>query len=180
MEMIEDHTENVKEHINHQALHKSNEKNIMLYAITSAFYAIFAATAALLAGYHSNEAMIEQIKASDQWSYYQAKSIKMNIAESKVDLQKSLKIKPDKNSLSKIENYKLEIAQISEKAKEKEIASEVHLKKHISYSRAVTLFQIAIGMTAFAILIKKRSFWYLSMVFAIIGLIFLSLGLLNI
>ena len=65
MEMIEDHTESGKEHINHQAMHKSNEKNIMLYAITSAFYAIFAATAALLAGYHSNEAMIEQMKSSE-------------------------------------------------------------------------------------------------------------------
>jgi len=179
MEIMEDHTESVKEHINHQAMHKSNEKNIMLYAITSAFYAIFAATAALLAGYHSNEAMIEQMKSSDQWAYYQAKSIKMNILESRIEIQKSLKIEPDKNASNKIENYKLELTQISEKAKEKELASETHLNKHISYSRSVTLFQVAIGMTAFAILIRKRSFWYLSMVFAFGGIVFLLMGLIH-
>lgn len=177
MEMIEDQTENVKEHITHAATHKFQEKNVMLYAITSAFYAIFAATTALLAGYHSNEAMIEQMKASDQWAYYQAKSIKMNIAESKIELQKSLKVRADKNTLNKIENYKTEIAAISENAKAKEILSEGHLKKHVSFSRSVTLFQIAIGMTAFAILIKRRSFWYISMAFAIGGLCFLATGM---
>ena len=35
-----------------------------------------AAIAALLAGHAANEALLEQIKASDQWSYYQSKSIK--------------------------------------------------------------------------------------------------------
>jgi Domain of unknown function (DUF4337) len=177
MEMIEDQTENVKEHISHAATHKFQEKNVMLYAITSAFYAIFAATTALLAGYHSNEAMIEQMRSSDQWAYYQAKSIKMNIAESKIELQKSLKVRADKNTLNKIENYKSEIAIISEKAKEKESLSEGHLKKHVSFSRCVTLFQIAIGMTAFAILIKRRSFWYISIAFALGGLFFLGSGL---
>lgn len=176
MEMIEDQTESVKEQIHHAATHKHQEKNVMLYAITSAFYAILAATTALLAGYHSNEAMIEQMKSSDQWAYYQAKSIKMNIAESKIDLQKSLKMRVDKNTLNKIENYKLEIVAISEKAKEKEILSEIHLKKHVSFSRSVTLFQVAIGMTAFAILIKKKSFWVISMLFALGGLIFLVIG----
>ncbi len=176
MEMIEDQTENVKEHITHVATHKFQEKNVMLYAITSAFYAILAATTALLAGYHSNEAMIEQMKASDQWAYYQAKSIKMNIAETKVELQKSLKVRADKNTLNKIQNYKSEIAVISEIAKEKEVLSVVHLKKHVSFSRSVTLLQIAIGMTAFAILIKKRSLWYISMIFALGGLFFLASG----
>jgi hypothetical protein len=176
MEMIEDQTENVKEHITHAVTHKFQEKNVMLYAITSAFYAIFAATTSLLAGYYSNEAMIEQMKSTDQWSYYQAKSIKMNIAESKIELQKSLKVRTDKNTLNKIENYKTEIAAISEKAKEKEVLSEAYLKKHVSFSRSVTLFQIAIGMTAFAILIKRRSFWYISMTFALGGMYFLGSG----
>lgn len=179
MEMIEDQTENVKEHITHVAAHKSQEKNVMLYAITSAFYAIFAATTALLAGYHSNEAMIEQMKSSDQWAYYQAKSIKMNIIESKIELQKSLRIKPDKNALNKVDNYRSEIVSISEKAKEEELLSAMHLKKHVSFSRSVTLFQIAIGMTAFAILIKKRNFWYVSMIFAFFGLFFLGNGFIS-
>lgn len=177
MESPEDHTETVKEHIRHEAMHKSNEKQIMTYAITSAIYAIFAATASLLAGYHSNESIVEQMKSSDQWSYYQAKSIKMNVAETKLEILKA--INPhfsDEKILNKIESYKNEIKEISQIAKEKEVLSEQHLLKHISFSRSVTLFQVAIGMTAFAILIKRKRFWYLSIGFGFVGLGFLIFG----
>ncbi|APJ02841.1 DUF4337 domain-containing protein [Silvanigrella aquatica] len=177
MEIIEDPTERIKENITHEAVHKSNEKNIMLYAITSAFYAILTATTGLLAGYYSNEAMIEQIKASDQWAYYQSKSIKMNIAESKLEILKSLKLKTDESTLHKVENYKLELASISSDAKEKESNSKLFLKKHVQFAKSVTLFQVAIGMTAFAILTRKRIFWYISMAFAFGGLYFFGLGL---
>lgn len=176
MEMLEDQTEHLKEHINHEVRHSAKENNIMLYAITSAFYAIFSAISALFAGHYSNEAMIEQIKASDQWSYYQAKSIKLSVTESKIELQKSLKVKIDKETLSKIERYKSEITSISAIAKEKEELSKMYLQKHLSFAKSVTMFQIAIVMTAFAILIKRKNFWYMSLLFAMIGIIFLTYG----
>lgn len=128
MELMEDHTENVKEHIQHAVSHSESNQMIMIFAVTSALYAILAATGALLASYHSNEAMVEQIKASDQWSYYQAKSIKMNIVESKIELLQALKVNPDKRSIDKLVDYKKETAAILEKAKEIEHISEEHLK----------------------------------------------------
>lgn len=180
METAEDHTESIKERIQHEAMHKSNEKKIMTYAITSAIYAIIAASSSLLASYHSNESMVEQMKSSDQWAFYQAKSIKLNIAETKLDLLNALKSPvDDKKILNKIESYKSELTEISKVAKEKEEISELHLKKHLSFSRSVTLFQVAIGMTAFAILIRRKSFWHLSLIFALFGMGFLLIGFLK-
>src|ERR1044071_874715 len=48
-------------------------------AISTALMAVLAAVSSLVAGDHANDALIEQIKASDQWAYYQAKGIKADI-----------------------------------------------------------------------------------------------------
>ena len=75
MEEIEVPLEKTQEHIQETA-HHSQDKwvgKIALFSAVVAVVAVVAAVAALMAGHHSNEAMITQIKASDSWSYYQAK-----------------------------------------------------------------------------------------------------------
>src|ERR1700744_1223430 len=80
MEDPEVPTEHLHEHI-HEAAHESHDKWSMLVAISTAFMAAFAALSSLMAGHQSNEALITQIKASDQWSYYNAKGIKAEVAD---------------------------------------------------------------------------------------------------
>ncbi|MDP9040624.1 MAG: DUF4337 domain-containing protein, partial [Bacteroidota bacterium] len=82
MEEIEVPTEHLHETIEEEvedAVKKNERKGGMAIAISTALMAVFAAMASLLAGHHSDEAVIEQIKASDQWAYYQAKGIKEEI-----------------------------------------------------------------------------------------------------
>src|SRR5487761_2801350 len=97
------------EHLHEAIQERAKEgKRWSLYlAISTAFMAVLAAIAGLMAGHYSNEALIEQIKASDQWSYYQAKGIKAEIA--------SLSHTKD---IAQIEKYKTEqqsIKQIAER-----------------------------------------------------------------
>lgn len=54
--------------------------NIYL-AISTAFMAVLAALSSLQAGHNSDEALISQVKASDQWAYYQAKGLKYDITQ---------------------------------------------------------------------------------------------------
>ena len=84
-EEIEVPTEHLHEHLEHQAQH-SPERWIVFVALSSALLAVFAAVSALLAGHHANEAMIEQIQASDLWAYYQAKGIKAAVLENKIEV----------------------------------------------------------------------------------------------
>src|SRR5438874_1943358 len=82
MEEIEVPTEHLHETIEEEveeAVKKNERKGGMLIAISTALMAVLAAMASLLAGHHSDEAVIEQIRASDQWAFYQAKGIKDEI-----------------------------------------------------------------------------------------------------
>src|SRR5690349_24555158 len=75
MEGPEVPTEHLHEEIHHHAEH-SRESWVLGVALSSALLAGLAAVAALMAGHHANEAMLSQIESSDQWSYFEAKSIK--------------------------------------------------------------------------------------------------------
>ena len=179
MEEIEVPIEKIQEDMNEHAMpeHQEHASWNGKVALSSAIFAVFAAIAALLAGHHSNEAMIEQIRASDHWSYYQAKGIKSAILSSKIELLTELGRKADPSLEQKIESYKKDQDEISEKAKAREEKSEGHLRIHQVLARCVTFFQVAITIAAIAILTRRRHFWWLSLVFGAIGLISFLQGL---
>src|SRR6202030_520973 len=85
MEEAEVPLEDLQEHVHHAAEH-SSERWISWVALSTAILAVFAAIAGLLSGKHANEAMMSQIEASDQWNYYQAKSIKASVLDAKMSL----------------------------------------------------------------------------------------------
>src|SRR5438094_885660 len=82
MEEAEVPLEHLQEQVHHSAEH-SRERWISWVALSTAILAVLAAIAGLLSGRYVNEAMMNQIEASDQWSYYQAKSIKAAVLDAK-------------------------------------------------------------------------------------------------
>ena len=169
MEEIEDPTEHLHEEINEEVeeIYKKKEKWTLSVAISTALMAVFAAMAGLLAGHHSNEALIDQIKASDQWAYYQAKSIKAEIRALQPEAISSKSKTP--------EQVKVEEEVIKKKAEEAEKSSEFHLQKHIRLARSVTLLQVSIAISAISILTRKRFMWVLGIIIALAGIgIFVS------
>ena len=85
MEEAEVPLEHLQEQVHHSAEH-SRERWISWVALSTAILAVLAAIAGLLSGRYVNEAMMNQIEASDQWSYYQAKSIKAAVLDAKTSL----------------------------------------------------------------------------------------------
>jgi hypothetical protein len=178
MEELEVPTEHLHEHMEHHA-EESKEKWVMGVALTSAFLAALAAVSSLMAGFHANEAMIQRIKSSDQWAYYQAKGIKSAVLGTKVELLKSFKKSVSEQDVKKMEQYKEDQDKISEEAKKFEEESEDHLKHHETLAHSVTLFQVAIAVGAIAALTRKKMFWFVSMGFGAIGLVFFVMGFLG-
>lgn len=173
MEEIEIPTEHLHETILEKAEESLKEsKGIswsMYVAISTALMAVFAAISGLMAGHHSNEALIEQIKASDQWAYYQAKGIKAEI--------KSMQIGNSVVDVAAVAKYKKEQEVIKKQAEESVNASKLHLEKHVSLAQAVTLFQIAIAISAISILTRKKFLWWISIGTTVVGLYFFASGL---
>jgi hypothetical protein len=177
MEEQEIPTEHLQEAISEKA-EEARERWTLFVALSTAFMAVLAAIAGLLGGHHVNEALIDQIKASDQWNYYQAKGIKSEIAASTDKVLHNLSTKPvDEESKAAVDKYEKEKADIKDKAEEFEKSSEAHLTKHVTLSKAVTIFQIAIAIAAIAILTRRKVLWYGSILLTIAGAFFLITGL---
>ncbi|HZZ18458.1 MAG TPA: DUF4337 domain-containing protein [Opitutaceae bacterium] len=175
MEDPEVPTEHLHEEMEHHAAH-SKAPWTMGVALSSALLAGLAAVSSLLAGHHANEAMVEQIRSSDKWAYYQAKGIKSSVLSSKIEiLEAEGKPVPAKDR-QKIADYKSDQDSITTEATELEHSAEEHLKTHVVFARAVTLFQIAIAIGAIAALTNRKPFWYVSMVLGAVGIYFLAMG----
>lgn len=177
MEEQEIPTEHLQEAINEKA-EEARERWTLYVALSTAFVAVLAAIAGLLGGHQVNEALIDQIRSSDQWSYFQAKGIKSEIVASTDKILRNLSTKPvDEDSKATVEKYEKEKEDIKIKAEEFEKSSEAHLVKHVTLSKAVTIFQIAIAISAIAILTRRKMLWYGSIALTLCGAYFLFTGL---
>jgi hypothetical protein len=171
MEEAEVPLEQLHEEIHHHAEH-GGAPWISWVALSTAILAVLAAITGLLSGKHANEAMMDQIRASDQWAYYQAKSIKASVLDAKMTLTETATEK-DKQ---KAAQYQEEQAEIKREAEEKEAGASSNFHKHEIFARGVTMFQIAIAIAAISALTKRRAFWFVSLVFGLVGLVFLIQG----
>jgi Domain of unknown function (DUF4337) len=166
--------ENLHEEIHHRAEH-GGERWISGVALSTAILAVLAAITGLLSGMHANEAMMSQIESSDQWGYYQAKSIKASVLDAKIALANS----QNEADSQKRDRYEKEQEEIKTEAEHKTSEAKSHFHQHEVLARGVTMFQIAIAIAAISALTKKRRFWIVSMLFGIAGCVFLALGLLH-
>ncbi|WP_295652304.1 DUF4337 domain-containing protein [uncultured Mucilaginibacter sp.] len=182
MEELEDPTESLHERIHesaHHAAEKGKNKWIVYVALTTAIIAVLSAITSLLAAHAADETMLSQIKASDQWAYYQAKGIKTDILISETKTLQAMGQTPPAEDVAKIKDNKKQQEEISKKAKEFEEESKLNDDKHNTLARSVTLFQIAIAIGAISILIKKRIYWLISLGFAGVATFYFVMELLG-
>jgi len=157
---------------------------VRFLSISTAIIAVLAALASLTSGHYSDEALIMkgtsnrlQTQASDQWSYYQAKGIKHDVAAG------FLALKPDPQGAARIDKLESQQKEIQAKAKDlekeadaKDEEAERDIGHHDKLAIAVTLFQIAIALSAIAALLRRRRVWLLSLAGAAAGLVYLIMG----
>jgi hypothetical protein len=172
MEEAEVPLEDLNEHVHHSAEHGASW--ISWVALSTAILAVLAAVSGLLSGARVNEAMMNQIEASDQWAYYQAKGIKAAVLDAKM----SLSGQTNEQDHAKAERYLEEQNEIQKEAKEKETEAKTNFHQHEVFSRGVTMFQIAIAVAAISALTAKRRFWLVSLGFGVVGCFFLVRGFL--
>lgn len=170
MEEIEIPTEHLHETIQEKAKEQGENGWFRYVAISTAFMAVLAAVSGLMAGHASNEALISQIQASDQWSYYQAKGIKAEI--------KTLQAGTGIAEPGAAEKYKAEQEEIKKEAEALQRESKVHLSKHVKLAQSVTLFQIAIAISAISMLTRKRALWIGSLLITLVAIGFFIAGFL--
>lgn len=122
-----------------------------------------------------NDAVLKQNEASDQWGYYQAKSLKQNMYEI------AALNTPDKRDdyMARAKRYADESKAIETKAldlqKERDHAlakGEAHEHRHHGLTLAATLVHVGIAVTTLAVITKGRRWpWYAGMLLALVGVV---------
>lgn len=177
MEEFDSHTEHAHEQA-HEAAHESHEKWITGVALTAAILAALAALTSMLSGHHEHESMMEQMEAADKWSYYQAKGIKAEIREERIDNLKLAGEKVPDALTKKVTKARDEQKEISAEAKKLEKESRFHDHLHMILAGGVTLFQVAIAVSAISALTRRRAYWFVGIALGAIALGFLVSALL--
>ncbi len=180
---IEDTTRETKEKLEEVVEHGGSWNKFL--AITTALIAVFTAIVSLLAGSYANDAILQknnailyQNKASDQWTFYQAKGIKLNMAQGFYDQTHNAKLAQDVTRYtSEQQGIRKQAEDYERQVREANDESTRLLAKHEKMAYAVTLCQIAIAFSAMSALLKRRSFWVASLLLALIGTVVFLLGL---
>ncbi|MDD5168180.1 MAG: DUF4337 domain-containing protein [Syntrophales bacterium] len=158
---------------------EKKERWMTWVALTTAVLAVFAAVTTLYVGKYSSRAVMGQGQETNQWSYYQAKSIKSYIYEiQKQRLELELLSQKGRLAPDVIDKYKKFISdyekKISQYDKDKEeikaqgdaLAKEKNLSQRIAgnFGYSLIFLQIAIMLSSVAALTKKKALWHLGLV----------------
>jgi len=178
---VEEQLKQVEEAMEEIKHHEEEERGWLSYvSLSTAIIAILTALAGLYESQVTsqtilakNEAVLIQSQASDQWAFYQAKSLKGHIYKVNAELypQKADDFK------SKVDKYEKEQAQIMADAKKleelreaKNHESEHFYHKHHTLSFAITFLQISIAIASISALTRNKKFWLGSLALGTIGL----------
>ncbi|MEO8747675.1 MAG: DUF4337 domain-containing protein [Rhodanobacter sp.] len=152
-------------------------------ALSTALFAALAAITALEAGSTVNEALVLktesgvlQAKASDAWSYYQARGLKAVLARSALQPWLAIgKTPPDALAAEETRNLdaqgkiKLQAEAFERERDEKSLEADHLLHQHHRFAQSVALLQVAIALGAIAALTRRRLMWWGSLALGLGG-----------
>jgi hypothetical protein len=160
-------------------------------ALTTVIFAVCATLSTFKGGGFSTRSVMSQSQASDQWAFFQAKSIKSYIYQMQkesmelrlLDLPKSTSkemVNAHKEKIAdykkKIEKYEQDKSDIQEKAKQLESVRDESQKHSQAFGMAVIFLQIAILLSSIAGLLKKKMVWYGGIATGLVGLFYFVNG----
>jgi hypothetical protein len=165
------------------------EKWIKGVVITTTCLAVMTAIAAARGAACGSKTQLLTAIESSKWAYYQAKSIKQNLAEVQKNAfeaevvgvtnpeQKAIYEEKLKVATAEISRYDSEKNLIRKEAEDTAALNKLVAKKGNFFSGSVVFFQIGIMLSSVSALLKRKFMWVLGMVFGIIATVLLGYGL---
>jgi hypothetical protein len=158
-------------------------------ALTTTFLAVLAAIASLRAFNYFTQVQIATTREANQWSYYQANSLKEHSYSLNRDLLAAIRLLDNKNPkfqkylTDRIKEYEGEISRYDKEKHGIEKGAEELIKEQEGYKRksadfalTVMVLQIAIMCSAVGALIKKKIMWLLGLILGGWGIFYFVMG----
>jgi len=164
------------------------EKWLTYMAITTILIAVAATLSTFKGGGFSTKSLLNQTLASDQWAFYQSKSIKSYIYDMRrenLEIQVAL-LEKQKGNEALITKYDQMISDYTQKVKNYESEKEAINKEATNFQNtrdesklhsgkfgiAVIFLQISILLSSIATLSKKRFVWICGLILGVIGIFY--------
>jgi len=146
-------------------------------AVTLSILAVLVAIATLFGHRAATEELYLQTKATDQWSFYQAKNMRLHAMQSVADLLDTLEpVQKEKAEavrgkyLQEAERYRQEMDGIGEQAKEFEKERELVGRREDRFDASEVVLEIALIICSLTLLTRKKFFWYSGIGLGVAGL----------
>jgi hypothetical protein len=167
---------------------EKKEKWMTYMAITTILIAVAATLSTFKGGGFSTRSLLNQTLASDQWAFYQSKSIKSYIYDMRrenleIQVASLEKQKGNEELISKynrmisdyaqkVKTYESEKETINRVAKDYENTRDENKQHSGKFGIAVIFLQISILLSSIATLSKKRFVWICGLVLGLIGIFY--------
>jgi Flp pilus assembly protein TadB len=165
-----------------EVLHNPSLKPVSL---TMAVMAVLVATVSLLGHRTHIEQVIAQSKASDQWSYYQAKGVRRHNYEAFAELLSALTSKNEvreeqarQKFLQQADRYRDEQKEIEKEARALEHEVIIAGRKANRFNLGEVFLSVALVVTSITLLTSNRGFWIMGLLFAALGVVVAAMGFL--
>jgi len=153
-------------------------------SLTISILAVLVAGATLLGHRAHTEELLLQSRATDQWSYYQAKNIRFHEVQGIADLLGALAPADKERTaavrekyLKEMERYEADKEDISEKAKEFEKERDVVSRRADRFDGGEALLEVGLVICSITLLTKRRAFWIGGVFVGLLGVIMALTGL---
>jgi len=153
--------------------------------------AVLAVLAAVSSGQYANQfsrTILAQAEASDQWSYFQAKSIKRHIVTGQVELLKALATtapqaaaaldKLQADDAAAVKKYEQELAEAKAQAEATEKQKRLHQRQGNWFQGAFIILQAGVVLCTVASSAKRKELWALAIALGLAGLALVGYGFL--
>lgn len=157
--------EELKEHAEH-----AREPFDKRVAATMAIIAAVLAVVSVLGHIMTTEELLNQQKASDQWSYYQAKSIRRYQSEVARDMFGAMQQPAQSDQYAKnAEKYRKDDEEIQKEARALEDESRLRGRQALRLHFGEVFLEVSIVFASLAILSKRALLWHASMLGGLAG-----------
>ena len=162
------------------------EKWMKGVAITTTCLAVMASIAGSRAGWCTSRNQVLTALVGSKWAYFQAKSIKQNLAETQqsafeADLsgavseqQKQVLEEKLATAKSEIQRYDKEKNEIRQEAETIDKENAIVNKRGGNFSMAVVFFQIGIMLSSVSALLKRKELWVIGLVSGALAIFYLA------
>lgn len=146
-------------------------------SVTLSILAVLVAIATLFGHRSANEELLLQTQETDQWAFYQAKNSGLHFMQLRLDMLGTFTtVDKDKveqlreKSLKEAERYTKDKEGAKEKAEELKNERVLVARRGDRYEGAEVLLEIALILTSFTLITKKKFFWFAGSFLGLVGM----------